>query len=69
MAKWNQLDKALISYGWPKNLDKTLKRIAIIFLSLEAGNYLYRLSLKSFTKQCKLNLKKKISIRLKKLFL
>nr|XP_015835640.1 PREDICTED: gustatory receptor for sugar taste 64e-like [Tribolium castaneum] len=39
MTKWNQLDKALISHGWPKGLDKTLKRIAIIFLALEAAEH------------------------------
>jgi hypothetical protein len=38
MSKWEKLDKSMGSYGWPINLDHSLKTISTIFLMLEAGN-------------------------------
>jgi hypothetical protein len=37
MLKWQEVDRAMVSYGWPKNLDRRLKIISVIFLLLEAG--------------------------------
>lgn len=38
MEKWSMLDKTMATYGWPKQLDRSLRRISITFLTLEAGN-------------------------------
>lgn len=37
MLKWQEVDTAMVSYGWPKNLERRLKIISTIFLLLEAG--------------------------------
>ncbi|XP_068902811.1 uncharacterized protein [Tenebrio molitor] len=39
MLKWQEVDRAMVSYGWPKNLDRRLKIISVIFLLLEAAEH------------------------------
>ncbi|CAH1369047.1 unnamed protein product [Tenebrio molitor] len=39
MLKWQEVDTAMVSYGWPKNLERRLKIISTIFLLLEAAEH------------------------------